>query len=57
MDLAYFYHRRGVALLMAEHASCDRSRGAHRGLAAGYSARIAARRDRHSPPPALQEPA
>jgi hypothetical protein len=41
MDLNYLYHRHGVSLIMAEHAGCDRSRYAHRSLAAGYAERIA----------------
>lgn len=44
MDLNYLYHRRGVALLMADNATCDSSRAAHRGLAAGYAAKISATR-------------
>jgi hypothetical protein len=41
MDLNYLYHRHGVSLMMAVHASCDRSRHAHRSLAAAYAERIA----------------
>jgi hypothetical protein len=41
MDLNYLYHRHGVSLLMAARASCDRSRDAHRSLAAAYAERIA----------------
>jgi hypothetical protein len=41
MDLNYLYHRHGVSLVMAARASCDRSRDAHRSLAAGYAERIA----------------
>ncbi len=40
MDLNYLYHRQQVSLYMAEHASCEESRAAHRGLLAGYAARI-----------------
>ena len=40
MDLN-LYHRRGVSLVMAAHARCDRSRDAHRSLAAAYAKRIA----------------
>lgn len=42
MDLNYLYHRHGHALLMAEHATCDRSQAAHREMAEVYSDRIAA---------------
>jgi hypothetical protein len=41
MDLNYLYHRQGVSLMMAARASCDRSRDAHRSLAAAYAKRIA----------------
>ena len=41
MDLSYLYHRHGVSLIMAAHARCDRSRDAHRSLAAAYAQRIA----------------
>jgi hypothetical protein len=41
MDLNYLYHRHGVSLIMAAHASCESSRNAHRSLAAAYAARIA----------------
>ena len=41
MDLNYLYHRHGVSLIMAARASCDRSRDAHRSLAAAYAERIA----------------
>ncbi len=40
MDLNYLYHRHGISLMLAEQASCDRSRDAHRELAAGYATRI-----------------
>jgi len=40
LDLNYLYHRQGVSLMMAEHASCDRSRDAHHSLAIAYAARI-----------------
>ena len=40
MDLNYLYHRHGISLMLAEQASCARSRDAHRALAAGYAARI-----------------
>ena len=41
MDLNYLYHRHGVSLLMAEQASCDASRAAHRIMARTYAGRIA----------------
>ena len=41
MDLNYLYHRRGVSLVMAERASCDRSRDVHHSLANAYAERIA----------------
>jgi hypothetical protein len=41
LDLNYLYHRRGVSLMMADNAACDRSRHAHLGLAGRYAARIA----------------
>ena len=41
MDLNYLYHRRGVSLVMAERASCDRSRDAHHSFANAYAKRIA----------------
>jgi hypothetical protein len=41
VDLNYLYHRRGVSLIMAGRANCDRSRTAHRSLAAAYAQRIA----------------
>jgi hypothetical protein len=42
MDLNYLYYRQGHALLMAEHAACDRSEAAHREMADAYSGRITA---------------
>ena len=42
MDLNYLFHRHGQSLLMAQHAQCQQARAAHRGLAAGYAAEIAA---------------
>ena len=42
MDLNYLYHRHGHALLMAQHAACDRSQAAHLEMADTYSDRIAA---------------
>lgn len=44
MDLNYLYHRRGQSLMMAAHASCERSRAAHIALAYGYVAKITALR-------------
>lgn len=41
MDLNYLYKRRGVSLVMAAMASCEKSRAAHLGLAQGYVERIA----------------
>lgn len=41
MDFNYLYHRRGKSLLMAAHATCERSRDAHLALARGYVDRIA----------------
>ena len=40
MDLNYLYHRQGVSNHMAAAAACERSREAHRGLAARYAAQI-----------------
>ncbi|QIK96410.1 hypothetical protein G7076_08105 [Sphingomonas sp. HDW15A] len=42
MDLNYLFHRRGVALLMADNASCERSQAAHLALADAYSEQISA---------------
>lgn len=42
MDLNYLFHRRGVSLIMAENAACDRSQSAHLALAEAYAERIAA---------------
>lgn len=44
MDLNYLYHRHQISLFMADHAKCDQSRRAHRGLADGYALRISQRR-------------
>ena len=44
VDLNYLYLRHQVSLHRAQHAACERSRGAHAGLAAGYARKIAARR-------------
>ena len=41
MDLIYLFHRHGVSTLMAERASCEQSRTAHRSFARAYAARIA----------------
>lgn len=40
MDLNDLYHRRGVSLLRARHAACEKSRDAHAALARAYAARI-----------------
>ena len=42
MDLNYLFHRHGHALLLAQHAACDRSQAAHREMADAYSDRITA---------------
>ena len=44
MDLNYLLHRHQVAVFMAEQASCESAREAHRGLAEGYAEMIAAAR-------------
>lgn len=41
LDFNCLYHRLGVSMLMAEHASCSGSRRAHHDLAGAYVARIA----------------
>jgi hypothetical protein len=41
MDLNHLYHRRGVALLMADNAACVRSRRVHLDFVAAYAERIA----------------
>ena len=41
MDLNYLYHRHGVSLIMADRASCERSRNAHLLFAAAYAEDIA----------------
>lgn len=40
MDLTHLYHRHGVALIMAAHASCESSRAAHETMANAYASRI-----------------
>ncbi|HEX6218839.1 MAG TPA: hypothetical protein VFZ35_06155 [Sphingomicrobium sp.] len=45
MDLNYLYHRQQISLFLAEHAACEQSREAHRGLADGYAAMIEQARD------------
>ena len=53
MDFNYLYHRHQIALFMSEHADGAKAREAHRGLATGYAARIAAaKRDRRKVLPA-----
>lgn len=42
MDLNYLLERRQVSLIMAERATSEEARRAHRALADGYTARIAA---------------
>jgi hypothetical protein len=42
MDLNYLFHRRGVSLIMAENAACERSQSTHLALAEAYAERIAA---------------
>jgi hypothetical protein len=42
VDLNYLYRRHQISLFMADHASCEKSRLAHRGLAEGYAGMIAA---------------
>ena len=46
-DLNYLYQRHQISLYMSEHAACERSRVAHRGLTDAYASLIAtARRGR-----------
>jgi hypothetical protein len=47
MDLNDLYYRHGVSLLLAEHASCERSQAAHRVLAESYAVQIAAASTEH----------
>jgi len=42
MDLNYLHQRYAISLNMAQNAACSSSRLAHRDLASGYAARIAA---------------
>jgi hypothetical protein len=42
VDLNYLLERRQVSLIMAERATSEEARRAHRALADGYTARIAA---------------
>jgi hypothetical protein len=44
MDLDYLHQRQQAASYMAERATCESAREAHRGLAEGYAAMIAAAR-------------
>jgi len=46
MDLNYLYHRYQVSLFMADNASSEEARRAHRELAEGYIARIDATKTR-----------
>lgn len=41
MELNYLYHRHEMSLCMAAGAACERSRDAHRIMAAVYANRIA----------------
>ena len=41
MELNYLYHRHEMSLCMAAGAACERSRDAHRIMAAAYTNRIA----------------
>jgi hypothetical protein len=43
-DLNYLYRRHQISLYMSEHAACESSRGAHRGLTDAYAALIASAR-------------
>jgi len=46
-DLNYLYQRHQISLYMADHAACERSRSAHRGLSDAYASLItSARRGR-----------
>jgi hypothetical protein len=46
-DLNYLYQRHQISLYMSEHAACERSRMAHRGLTEAYASLItSARRGR-----------
>ena len=43
-DLNYLYQRHQISLYMSEHAACERSRSAHRGLTEAYASLIATSR-------------
>jgi hypothetical protein len=43
-DLNYLYQRHQVSLYMSEHAACEQSRSAHRGLTEAYASLIASLR-------------
>jgi hypothetical protein len=49
VDLNYLYHRHQVSLFRAANAASNAARRAHRGLADGYAARIAAAKQRRAP--------
>lgn len=40
MNLDYLYQRHQISVFMADNASCEEARQAHRGLADGYAMRI-----------------
>lgn len=43
-DLNYLYKRHQISLYMSDHAACESSKGAHRGLTEVYAALIASAR-------------
>jgi hypothetical protein len=49
VDLNYLYRRHQVALFMADNAASEPARCAHRKLAEGYAARIAAAKNALAP--------
>ena len=49
VDLNYLYQRHQVSLFLAVNAASNEARSAHRGLADGYAARIAAAKQRRAP--------
>ena len=42
MDLNYLYKRHQISLALAERATCEEARHAHRELARGYASQIVA---------------
>ncbi|HET9812404.1 MAG TPA: hypothetical protein VFP57_01940 [Sphingomicrobium sp.] len=40
MDLNYLYHRRGLSLLLAQHAASEKSRRNHRAASRAYASSI-----------------